>query len=113
MNLTLISKQVYEDNKRPGIKWKNIPSIDIRPSQQQCRDSIRGQILMRNLHQRLQNNETKEKLQCYHHMRMEDLHKFSLGLGYERKAEDIVRGIRMYRILSLDLSSSSLLEDIA
>ena len=63
MNLTLVSRKVNEDCKRPGIEWKIIPTIEIRPRQQQGDDKIRGRVLMKNLTGHLQNNETNKKLQ--------------------------------------------------
>jgi hypothetical protein len=136
MNLTLVSKQIYKDCKRPGIEWKiiptieirprkkkrndpmiralwrwiqnlwwkNIPTIEIRPQQRQEDDSIRTRVLMQNLSRHLLNNETKDKLQCYHHMRVDDVHTFDVRY---REAEEITRGIQMNGILSLDFSSSS------
>jgi hypothetical protein len=32
MDLRLISRQIYEDCKRPGIEWKVIPTIEISPT---------------------------------------------------------------------------------
>lgn len=43
--LTIISKQFYKECNQPGIKWKIIPTIIIRPKQHQIDNSIRGRLL--------------------------------------------------------------------
>jgi hypothetical protein len=100
INLILVSKQFYNDCKRPGIGWKIIPTIEIRPDPHQVDDSIRGLLLMRNLAQHLLNNETKEKLQSYSHMIIKDVQKFVLP-KYDG------RDIQFDWILSLDITNSS------
>mgnify|MGYP005694725827 FL=1 len=45
MNLTLVSKKVYKDFKRPGVEWKIIPTIDIIPQQYQGNDSMQAWML--------------------------------------------------------------------
>jgi hypothetical protein len=102
INLTLLSKQFYKDCQRPGIDWKIISTIEIRAAQHHDDDSIRGRVLMQQLFQHLQNNETKEKLQCYPHMRIKDVHKFNIAY---REIQEIARGIKMDWILSLEISS--------
>jgi hypothetical protein len=111
VNLTLVSIQVYNDCKSPGIEWKIIPTIEIRPHQQQGDDSIRGLVLIQNLRHRLQNNETNNKLQRYPHMKVNDVHKFDAGCDVtyydEVQLEEIANGIQMDWISSLDISSPS------
>jgi hypothetical protein len=104
MNLTLVSKQVYKDCKRPGIEWKIIPIIEIRPRQCASR-SMRAWVLIQKLYQHLLNNETKEKLQYYRYMKMNGTHKFEGA--YSRELQENVIGLQMDWILSLDLSSYS------
>ena len=107
-DLTLVSKQVYEDCKRPGIEWKIIPTIEIRPRKQQGDDKIRGRIFMRNLTRHLQNNETNKKLQCYLHVRMKNIHKFNVEFGRNNdELFEVTKGIQLDGVLSLDISSSS------
>jgi hypothetical protein len=108
-DLTLVSKQVYEDCKRPGIEWKIIPTIEIRPRQQQGDDMIRGRVFMRNLTRHLQNNETNEKLPCYLHVRMQNIHKFNAEYIGQNDDElfEIAKSIQLDGVLSLDISSLS------
>jgi hypothetical protein len=110
MNLTLVSKQVYEDCKRNGIEWKIIPTINLIESQHPFDGTVRALRLLQNLHQHLQNNnETKDKLQCYRHMTIKDVSKFyvsSDNTQFHHEVQDITRGIQMGGILSLDISSS-------
>ena len=95
-DLTLVSKQVYEDCKRPGIEWEIIPTIEIRPRQQQRDDKIRGRVFMRNLTRHLQNNETNKKLQCYLHVRMKNIHKFNVEFGRNNdELFEVTKGIQL------------------
>jgi len=103
MNLMLVSKQFYKDCKRPGIEWKIVPIIIIRPS------FIRTRAFMQNLtHLFLINENEKEKLQIHQHMRVEDVHRFYFysKLLLDNALRDLARGIQWDKILSLDLSSS-------
>jgi hypothetical protein len=105
-NLTLVSKQVYEDCKQHGIEWKIIPTIEITPTYQQ-NDSIRGISLMQNLTRHLLNNETNEKLQCYSHLKIKNLDSLYVEYNGQHNDElfEIARGIQLDGILSLDISS--------
>jgi hypothetical protein len=108
MNLTLVSKQVCEDCKRPGIEWKIIPTIGIRPHQEGY-DSIRARLLMQNLTHHLLNNVTRNKLQCYRHTIVNNIHRFYVNKNstqYYDEVQEIARGIQMDDISSLDISSS-------
>ena len=57
---------------------------------------------MQNFAHNLLNKETKEKFQCYPHMRVNDVHKFDSNPN--RCIADITKVIRMDWILSLDVS---------
>jgi hypothetical protein len=98
MDMTLVSKQVYKDCKRPGIEWKIIPTIEIRPQRYLGNDSMRPWILMQNLRQHLLNYTTKEKLQCYRHIKMNDTHKFE-GTNIRELLEKVL-GLQMDWILA-------------
>jgi hypothetical protein len=78
---------------------KIIRTIDILPQQYQENDSMPAWMLMKNL-RHCQNN-----LKIYPRMTFKDAHKFNGD--YSAELQEIVRGIQMDRILSLDLYSSS------
>jgi hypothetical protein len=95
--LTIISKQFYKECNQPGIKWKIIPTIIIRPKQHQKDDSIRGRLLLQSLRRQ------KTKLRRYSHMIIYDVHKFSIpggSIGFRVC-------ITLDWILSLDFLTSS------
>ncbi|OEU09800.1 hypothetical protein FRACYDRAFT_248057 [Fragilariopsis cylindrus CCMP1102] len=108
MNLTLVSKQVYEicKNERTGIEWKIIPVFEISVLQQEGGGSTRT--LVKNMITHSLNRKTAKKFRNYHHMLVKDLHKFSSednvfsGTSY---ATDIVH---MEGITSLCTTSSKL-----
>jgi hypothetical protein len=98
INLTLVSKQMYEDCKRPGIEWKIIPRIEISALQQEGGGSTRT------LLQILSHNQTNKKLDRYRHMRINDVRKFgNLNLSYN-EMNNITKDVRIEGILSLDIS---------
>ncbi|OEU06799.1 hypothetical protein FRACYDRAFT_252979 [Fragilariopsis cylindrus CCMP1102] len=99
INLTLVSKQMHEDCKRPGIEWKIIPTIVISSSQQGIEI---GDSRTRTLIQNLAHNQTNKKLDHYSHMRIDDIGKFDYILVDEM--ETITKDVRLEGIVSLDLS---------
>jgi hypothetical protein len=99
VNLTLVSKQMYEDCKSPGIEWKIIPTIEFSASQEEGGGSCKK------LLQILYQNQTNGKFQRYPRLRVNDLHKFGdLNLSYN-EMNNITKDVRLEGILSLDLSS--------
>jgi hypothetical protein len=108
-NLILVSKQVYQicygSYGRPGIEWKIIPSFEISTLQNEVFGGVGSiETLLINLYHHSLNTETKNKLQFYRHMRVNDLQKFH-GRNI---SEDIIRhikmNIRMSGITTLDIS---------
>jgi hypothetical protein len=110
-NLTLVSKQMYQDCKRPGIEWKIIPMIEIRPLQLQQGGST--QTLMQNLTRRLLNNNTNTKLRRYPHMKVNDINEFDYIPSIEINEivsythNEITKYVEMDWVLSLDMSLST------
>jgi hypothetical protein len=73
ITLTLVSKQVYnKDRKQPGIEWKIVPTIEIRPRQQGGSTLALLQQLC-NHHNILRYPHT--------HMRVYDVHKITRSSG--------------------------------
>jgi hypothetical protein len=91
VNLTVVSKQVYEDCKRPGIEWKIIISmIEISPK---GGGSERG--LLRKLQQHLLDNKTNKKLLLCFHMKVIDVHKFGSDSTTCREVKEMTTYARM------------------
>ncbi|OEU11632.1 hypothetical protein FRACYDRAFT_244750 [Fragilariopsis cylindrus CCMP1102] len=83
ITLTLVSKQVYnKDRKQPGIEWKIVPTIEIRPRQQGGSTLALLQQLC-NHHNILRYPHT--------HMRVYDVHKITRSSGQIENA--IIRSI--------------------
>jgi hypothetical protein len=98
INLTLVSKEVYEDCKRPGIEWKIIPTIEISPTKGGSTRALLQQLCNHQL-----DNKTNKKIRRYTHMNVKDIHRFDRDFsGFA----ELRRDIRMDWILSLDVSSS-------
>jgi hypothetical protein len=90
--LTLVSKGLYEDCKRPGIEWKLIPTIEI--------SAVHGST--QKLIQNVSHNQKNKKLDRYSHMRINDVHKFDyISLN---EIDKITKDVRLEGIISLDLS---------
>ncbi|OEU14193.1 hypothetical protein FRACYDRAFT_240726 [Fragilariopsis cylindrus CCMP1102] len=112
ITLTLISKQVYEDCQQPGIEWKIIPTIEIKPRQQAGSTLALLPQLCNYLNTRLYlTSYTHMKQLCnrhnirrYHctHMRVYDVHI----LEEDQAFADIPKSIAFDSILSLDISLS-------
>ena len=99
IDLTLISKQVYEDCYRPGIEWKIIPTIVISPTPEGGVGSTRA------LLQRLNNQSPKSKLRRYTHMKINDIHRFNDNIS-TTEIHEIIGDAEMDWIVSLDMSLS-------
>jgi hypothetical protein len=97
INLTLVSKQFYEDCKRLGIEWKIIPRIEISPKQQEGGGSFYKLVT-------LAHNQINKKLDRYSHMRINDVHKFDY-ISFD-EIDKITNDVRLEGIISLDFSSS-------
>ena len=115
ITLTLVSKQVYnKDRKQPGIEWKIVPTIEIRPRQQGGSTLALLQQLC-NHHNILRYPHT--------HMRVYDVHKITRSSGQPEDATkqqrnidelldegqamaDITKSCPFDSILSLDMSYS-------
>jgi hypothetical protein len=112
ITLTLVSKQVYEDCKQPGIEWKIIPTIEVRPRKQKQGGSTLALLQqLRNHH--VMDNETNEKIRRYHHMKVNDVHKFDpMNSHQEWEIRKITKDFQMDRILSLDMSLSMPMDDV-
>lgn len=103
-NLTLLSKQVNKDCKRPGIEWEIIPLFDLSPLQNILYGGGSTENFLHNLDQYQRDNDTSRKLQRYCHMIVNNIHQFDIGhTCYQHRNNNI----RMYGIESLDISSSS------
>lgn len=93
--LTLVSKQIQEDCKEPGIEWELKPVFELRP----LRNKLNGKATMNILKQyQIIGDDTNRKLQRYRHMIVKDVDKFE-------EAYDILLGVQMDRIESLDIST--------
>ncbi|OEU18007.1 hypothetical protein FRACYDRAFT_238438 [Fragilariopsis cylindrus CCMP1102] len=114
-NLILVSKQVYQicygSYGRPGIEWRIIPTFEISPLQNEGGGSGGGgggggsiETLLTNLYHHSLNTQTKNKLQFYRHMRVNDLQKFHGRNISEDIIQHIKRNIRMSGITMLDIS---------
>jgi hypothetical protein len=104
IDLILVSKDLHEDCKRPGIEWKIIPTIVVGAQKQQGFNSFRIQVLIQKYAHNLSDKETNQKFQRYSHMRVNDVHKFTSVLLREDVAQ-MTRNVRIEGIISVDLSS--------
>jgi hypothetical protein len=81
INLSLVSKQTYEDCKRPGIERKIIPTIIITPRirfrhQLRKAQASTRPLLQQFFHNAIQDNDKNMKLRRYPHMKVNDVDKF-------------------------------------
>jgi hypothetical protein len=99
MNLTLVSKQLHKiiAANGPGIENKIIPVFEVSGSSTQRF----FQILRNNFF----NEEIKNKLQYYPHMKLNNIHEFDRIPVHEM--QQMTRDVRMDWITSLDISSPS------
>ena len=101
VNLRLISKQLYEDCKRPGIEWKIfISMIEISP--------IHGGGSMEGIVQKfwhhLMDNSTDKKLRRCFRVTVVDAYKFYSNPMTLHEVKGMIKFPRMDWILSLDMS---------
>ena len=103
-NLTLVSKQFYNDCKRPGIEWKIITVFEISLLKQH--DGYVNRLL-RNMEKLSLNNATNNKLQRYEHMQVHAAFKYNEATDLSLSITDIRRlttNIQLNGITSLDMS---------
>ena len=113
ITLSLVSKQTYEDCKRPGIERKIIPTIVITPRLPlrfqhrlgKAQASTRA-LLQQFFLDAVRDNERNMKLRRYPHMKVNDVDKFDYI--FEEEVASIFRfdSRKMDWILSLDITIS-------
>ena len=97
LTMTLISKQVYKDCKQPGIEWKIMSSVEIKPRPLQGGSTFALMQQLRNHYHIMGNDNTRR----FDHMKVIDAYKFDLT-----ELIDIPNYFKIGSILSLDMSMS-------
>ena len=96
LTMTLISKQVYKDCKQPGIEWKIMSSVEIKPRPLQGGSTFALMQQLRNHYHIMGNDNTRR----FDHMKVIDAYKFDLT-----ELIDIPNYFKMGSILSLNMST--------
>ena len=102
--LPLVSKGFYEDCNRPGIDWKIIPTLILRPLDG---GSVRHFVQNMNRYQIENDGTTYNKLQRYRKLIVQDIHNFRHKYIWNDEIERLTNGICMDWIFALVISSSS------
>ena len=96
LTMTLISKQVYKDCKQPGIEWKIMSSVEIKPRPLQGGSTFALMQQLRNHYHIMGNDNTRR----FDHMKVIDAYKFDLT-----ELIDIPNYFKIGSILSLNMST--------
>jgi len=107
--LTVISKAINKDCKRPGIEWKLIPVFVISPSPAQSEQKLqensigRTKRLLQNLGQHQRDVHTNNQFQQYQYMVVNHIDNFN-ELGHYVEVERMTENIRFEGVKSLNIS---------